>query len=38
MITEIERLNDETRLYGSIRRDMHLDEIDALLKSKCGSQ
>jgi hypothetical protein len=34
MIAEIERLQDETRLYRSIHRKMHLDEIEALLKSQ----
>jgi hypothetical protein len=37
MIAEIERLGDETRLYRSIHRKMHLDEIEALLKSKRGN-
>lgn len=37
MITEIESLNDETRLYRSIHRNIHLNEIDTLLKSKRGS-
>ena len=37
MITEINNLNDETRLYRSIHRKMHLDEIEALLKSKRDS-
>ncbi len=34
IIAEIELLEDETRLYRSIHRRMHLDEIEALLKSK----
>ena len=34
IIAGIERLRDETRLYRSIHRRMHLDEIEALLKNK----
>jgi hypothetical protein len=34
MISEIERLDDETRLYRSFHRHIHLDEIEALLESR----
>jgi hypothetical protein len=38
MITKIGQLSDRTRLYRSIHRKMHLDEIENLLKSKRGSR
>jgi hypothetical protein len=35
IIAAIERLGDETRLFRSIHRKLHLDEIEAFLKTKC---
>jgi hypothetical protein len=36
MIDKIARLDDKTRLYRSIHREMHLEEIENLLKNKRG--
>jgi hypothetical protein len=34
MIAEIEHIGDKSRLYRSIHRKMHLDEIEAFLKAR----
>jgi hypothetical protein len=36
MIDKIARLDDKTRLYRSVHRNMHLEEIENLLKNKRG--
>lgn len=36
IISQIEQLQDETRLYRSQHRKLHLDEIEALLETRRG--